>query len=238
MKKRYFFLALIIFCSCKKYHETEVDVPGNFDFNITDSAGIANDGRSALTLHMTKTLTAKPALKVIFSTNKGILSADNLIFTGDAANSFLKVSQDTGFYLVKGMVKDGDSILFQKTISFSLIRALPDSAYMEPNRTISRMGADTPTIIRTFLKRETGLVTIGTYLSFRSYQLSLTNDTVPVGRFEGLFNNYSKADETLNDIKFYSDTRNIDSNRVVTIEAKTLGRNGLPLIRRLSLRYK
>ncbi|HUP12211.1 MAG TPA: hypothetical protein VM187_08375, partial [Niastella sp.] len=200
---------------------------------------ITADGQSSLLLSVTKSVTAKPGVKVVFSTNKGTLLNDNVVFTGNTAVTSLKVSQDTGIYVIKAVVKnEKDSMLYQNTITFNIKRALPDHIFLEANRTISTMSGDTPTIIKTFLTRDIGLVTTGTAVNFRSYQLkNPTNDTVVVGRFEGLFNNYSKPDGTLNNISFFSDTRNIDSSRVVTIEATAAGRTGI-ILTRINLRYK
>jgi len=236
--KNLFIAALILLCACKKYEESLADVNGSFSFNISDSAGAANDGVSRIRIRMSKSIEARPGVKVIFSANRGTLSDSELFFRGDTAETFLKTLQDTGIYIIKGWVKDHDSTLYEKSFVFRLRDALPDSLFLDPGRSISTMSADTPTLIKTYLFRHNGPVTLGRFVSFRSYQVSTTNDTVSVGRFSNLFNNFSKADGTLNDINFYSDTRNIDSNRVVTIEATTAGKEGSVIVRKLLLRYK
>ena len=216
-------IVIIIFLSCKRYENFVERIEDDFTLSITDSTGVVNDGKATVKIKIENTKEVKEGLKVNFTTNKGSFLFNDVRFENHKAETFLKVDQDTGMYVVKAQLKDGESVRVEKQILFSFRRANPDNVAMQVNRTLYSLTM--PTTITTYLLRNTGLVTKGTSAIFRAFQVNATNDTILVGRFEGLLNNVSDASGKLADIKLYTDDPLIDTSRAIIIQAKVINDN-------------
>jgi hypothetical protein len=81
------------------------------------------------------------------------------------------------------------------------------------------------------------LVTVGTSVNFKAFQLGPTGDTISVGRFTGLQGNFSDSTGALSPIMFYSDNVGIDTTKTVTIQATTKGTSGNLLVKKMTFTY-
>ena len=230
--KAVYLLASLLWLSCSKYNDSEVDVNQSFTLSVTDTANIRNDGISSIGIVLSKTLTVRDGLTAKFETTKGILSIDNLqIDNLGSTKVFLKADQDTGTYQVKVSVKEGDNVKVQKLIRFSLRPAMPDNFYLETDS--YKLDLSTPLGITTYLQRKTGKVTKQTTVNVSAFY---AGTTTPVGRFTGLANNGSDGNGMLSTIKFYSDP-NIDTSKVITIQFDSFNDAGSGISKQLNLRY-
>jgi len=239
MKVIFVLYIILILVGCKKYNPTRSKIEDDFVLTVTDTSGIRADGVSLITVKLSNTKEVKDGLKVSFSSTKGSFLFNDVQYQNDEATTKLKVDQDTGTYVIKALLKEGDQTKIEKTITFSLQRAWPDSIGLQIDRSLYSLILNNPITIKTFLFRNHSLVTKGTPVLFRAYQIGITlNDTIEVGRFEGLFNNYSTADGKLADIKLYADTPGIDTLKAINIQARTLKDKGDTLCKNIIIRYR
>jgi hypothetical protein len=208
----------------------------DFVVNVSDTTGVRADGRAVFTVRLSNIKEVKDGLKVSFQSNKGSFLFNDIKFENHKAEAFLKVDQDTGVYVIKALLKEGEVVKVEKILLVSFRRAYPDSIAFDVNRTLYSLTS--PTTITTYLFRNIGLVTKGTSVFFRAFQVTPTNDTLSVGRFEGLLNNYSDVNGKLADIKLYTDGSLIDTNRVITIQAKAINDRADTIKRNYTIRYK
>jgi hypothetical protein len=230
---------LMVNQGCKKYEDTLINVDESFSLTTGDITTVRADGRTLVQLYLDKTIELKQGMKVTFKTNKGAILNPDVSFSQNRAQSQLRADQDTGVYFITASIKDGNDVKLEKNINFSLLPANPDSLSLEPDKLTYNFNSNKTITISTYLFRKTGLVTKGRTASFRAYQIGATpSDTLPVGRFTGLFNNYSNADGKLQtNIQFFSDTPDIDSNKVVFIKATATNDLNAKVPATLSLRY-
>ena len=232
------FTTTILF-SCKKYKEDLINTESKLSLRVKDTTGIRADGASLIKLSLDKTVELKKDIKVFFQSNKGTLLNPELSFEQNNITCLLKVDQDTGTYFIKVSLKDGSEVKMEKTLSFDLQPAFPDSISLEPDALTFNFTDHTQVSLTTFLLRNNGLVTKGRTANFRAYQIgALPTDTIQVGRFAGLFNNFSTAEGKLQtSVKFFTDVPGVDSNKIVYIRGFTNNDAGVRVSSVLELRY-
>ncbi len=234
-----YLMILVVSFSCKKCEENPLDIDEYFTLLVNDTTGIKADGRSKIKIVVVKSIELKEGMKVFFQTNKGVFQNPEMEFTKDSAIALLTVDQDTGTYFIKAQIKDGADIKADKAISFGLLRAMPDFISLEPDRLAFNLTDNQKITIQTFLTRNVGLVSKGNTVNFNAYQLGTTaTDTIPVGRFTGLFNNFSDANgKLISNVVFFTDTPGIDITKPVFINAFTINDEGEKVSQTLTLKY-
>ena len=233
------FFTIMTLLSCKKYEEDIINSESSLTLSVKDTAGVRADGASIIRLSLDKTIEIKKDLKIFFQSSKGILLNPEVSFEQNKAVCLLKVDQDTGTYFIKATVKDGSEVKLEKTINFVLRPAFPDSISLEPDRLTFNFSDNKQVSVTTYLLRNIGLVTKGRTATFRAYQIGiLPTDTIAVGRFTGLFNNFSGVDGKLQtNVQFFSDVPGIDSNKIVYIRGHSNNDAGARVSAALALRY-
>lgn len=231
-------ISCILFIGCKKYVETIEDNNSFFDLQLADTTGIRNDGSSYVkVLFINKKDSLKKGLNVSFETQRGVLlnSAFMVSTVKDTVETYLKVAQDTGLYYIKATLKDGTTQVLQKYLKFNLLGAQPDSIIYEVDN--SKLSLTTPLTIKTILLRRTGQVSLNSKVSIKAFQVNGANDTVFVGRFQNVLGNGSDASGKLGDIKFYSDSKNIDISRELVILISSVNDFKQPILSVIKLSY-
>jgi hypothetical protein len=206
-----------------------------FSLQAMDTAGVRLNGGSSITLAFKGPVPNKQNLLVHFDAPKGSLQQGDSWYSNGTAQAKLTVGQDTGLYIIKAQLKDGNNIKVEKQISFSLRRANPQSILLELDRLTWNPAQ--PVTVKTQLLRNDGRVTTGQQVFFTAYQLN-GSIQVPVGRFTGIFNNTSNAFGLLTDVKLYTDTPGMDITKPVSMQVKTLNDQGDTLRQTVVLPYQ
>lgn len=103
--------------------------------------------------------------------------------------------------------------VYQTETNLTLAHAYADGLFIEPNSIT--MNTNDPNTINVFLNRTEGKVSLDTPAVFEAFQ-TIDGTETPVGRFTGLSNALSNADEALS-ANFYADTNDIVPDVPVTI---------------------
>ncbi|MEO0582360.1 MAG: hypothetical protein AAF135_09080 [Bacteroidota bacterium] len=114
-------------------------------------------------------------------------------------------------------------------------RALPDTLFIEPEKLI--MGQNETNEIVVFLERfpDRGLVTIGTEVAFDAFQLDSNNMQVTVGRFTGINEAKSDANQKVS-ATFRTDTQNVDSAQAIIIRISSMNDQSKPIPKEISIK--
>ncbi|MEJ5144677.1 hypothetical protein [Sphingobacterium sp. MYb388] len=109
MNKPLLFLILsliLAFGACNK-EKQDFSVDKSFKFTLLDTAGILADGKSVVKLAVKKLIKTNSGYTVTFSSDKGMLTSDNVTFEGDFAYTYLKLDEKEDKYYLKAIIKDG-----------------------------------------------------------------------------------------------------------------------------------
>lgn len=220
------FILPLVFFACKKYEEAKPDYQSMFKLTTENSGDVKADANGLVKVSLISDKEdLKDGLKATFETKAGTLNESEKILDAKGnAYTYLKVSQDTSNYFVTVKVKDGDTQLFYYQTRFSPKLAHADSIFVEPDHSTYKLNDDLK--FKTLLTRLTGKPSLKLPVEYKAYQLDNLNNPVTVGRFEGLHGNYSDGEGKFTDIHFFTDTPNIDTTKVLTVEAKTQKDNG------------
>ncbi len=120
---------LLLLVSCKKYAANEGAFRDDFVFTLQDTLGARADGVTFITLRLTNALELKDNLKVIFSSNKGTILQPEQPYLNNMAETGLLLADDTGRYLIKATLKEGETVKLEKSISASFQQAYISSQY-------------------------------------------------------------------------------------------------------------
>jgi hypothetical protein len=207
-----------------------------FYLTITDTAGVRADGTATVTLTLSSNIDVKEGLRVIFETNKGTLLASDIPFMNKNASAKLKVEQDSVVYYIRALLKEGTQTKIEKSAIFSFRRANPDMINLELDRSAYSITANT--LIKTFLFRNSGLISKGSVAYFSAYQINSTGQAIDVGRFEGIYNNVSDASGKLGEIKLFTPVPNVDTPKIIYIQAKVVNDKGDTIRRTVQLPFR
>jgi len=145
----------------------------------------------------------------------------------------LQVHQSIDSIFVTAEVGDGPVSTREEVIQMK--RALPDTLFIEPEKLI--MGQNETNEIVVFLERfpDRGLVTIGTEVAFDAFQLDSNNMQVTVGRFTGINEAKSDANQKVS-TTFRTDTQNVDSAQAIIIRISSMNDQSKPIPKEISIK--
>jgi hypothetical protein len=233
-----FMLFLLALNSCykQKYEPLTGNTDSDFNFTIADTANVRDDGTTIVPLYLKKNTVLKTGLTVTFAANMGSIVASNTNLDNSQIDTiFLKVSQDTGKYVITATINNGTTPAVQKVLNFRLNPAYADAIAVETDS--ATLHTTTAITLMTQLTRKYGLVSVGVPVTFSAYQFTAAGDSIKVGRFVGQIGNSTDSTGKIAAVKFYSDTKDIDTTKSVSIELFTPGNNHLPLIKKLTFKY-
>jgi hypothetical protein len=225
-------------CDTDKYEESLVKVEDRFTLVLADTAGVRSDGASPIRVQLNKTIATEPGSVVTYTTTKGAFETAEVPIGELQTVGILHVGREPGLYSVKASVKTAESVKVEKTASFRIRPALPDSIRVEVQRSFYNLRTEQIIPMKTLLKRRVGKVSAGTAVQFRSYQLNAAGDTIRVGRFQGILGNTSIENETLADVSLVLDTGNIDTLRTLSVQALTRNDRGQRVSTTQRLNYR
>lgn len=210
-------LLLLCLYACNKPDELSPS-SAFFKFNLTDTANVKADGVSIFTLSVSiPPNSAEKFKKIIFSaTTLGtfITSSTQTVDTGGKATVKIRVGIDSGYHLLSASI-DGSTI--KKDITYFINPARADSLLVDANKSFADTLPGMPTEFTVYYKRMTGLVSKGSLIEARAFQVRNVTDTIPVGRIENLSNKKTDATGVIK-FNYYTDTRDIDNTKLVTVE--------------------
>jgi hypothetical protein len=179
------------------------------------------DGVSIIKLQGNILFNKKALTSIIFNATDGVFleknkktETKNTDINGKAIVNYI-VPQTPGAVFFSSKTDETGKYVDDKELLFQ--RAHGDNIIIEPQNTL--MDTINSNTIKVFLKRDIGKVSIGTYISFYSYQIINGSETM-VGRFTGL--NEAKSDaKGLVSVNFIADTQDFDKKLPIFIKAST-----------------
>lgn len=240
---------LIAFCflflfsfSCKDMYKSEDpgDVRAEDIIDLTNETvgTIRADGVSNIIL-IAKIPEDSANRTIKFSTDLGTFigtfSANTIDVTADAygiARAKLKVGTIAKNGLVIASISG-----YKDSVGIKLDRAHADKITAETSTLFVTKSGSVRALLRAFLSRKNGAVSIGTKVDFYATQLSEQNVPFPVGRFLGIEGTRTN-EKGIATVTFAADTKNVIVGKPVRIEMKTERDNGSQLTYHLSLNVR
>ncbi len=229
---------MIIAYSCEKYKINDQKYEDIFSLEITNSMNAKADGVTLIKLDL-KSINSeiKSGLKAILESKAGTLvESEKILDKNGNATFYLRTSQDTSNYFVNVKVLDDSKQVYFEQKHLIITLARPDTIFIESTKSTYK-----PTdfiTLKTYIYRNQGKPSQKIPINYSAYQTDNSNNKVNVGRFEGLYNNTSSVDGTYADIKFYADSPNIDTTKVITIKVETKKDNNLTTFNLINFQYK
>lgn len=239
MKKLSIIFAFIIVAfSCDKYRPKELNYEDIFTFEVVSSSSAKADGISLIQLDLKSANSdIKSGFKATLETKAGtIIDTEKILDENGNATFYLRTSQDTSNYFVSIKVTDDTKQIYYKQEHFTVELARPDTIFIEASKSTYKLNEFIT--LKTFINRNQGKPSQKIPVSYSAYQLDNLNNQVKIGRFEGLYNNASSSEGTYADIKFYTDTQNIDTTKVITIRSETKKENNTLTFNQVNFSYK
>ena len=234
-------LGLSILClfawACHKYVAEPSNPLNGLVVTINGGNPVRADNFSVVPVVLNKSADSlTDSARVYFSSSEGSFLNISSLFSNELATGYLKIGEDTGTYFLTLKLMQDSQTITQKDTSFRVLEAYPDGVAFETNRSFA--STDTPMTISMALRRNVGWPTKGQTVSLRAIQISLLGIPQSVGRFEGILSNYSDSVGNLTPVTFFSDTKDIDTTRVVFVIASTINDAGFPVMDTLMIQYQ